>query len=60
MSVPDIAGVGAYLTADVAEMIETDEQPEPDTSTKPAHMDKKEWEKKAEKYEAHGLKMGGM
>ena len=60
VSVPDIAGVGAYLATDVAEIIETDEQPEPDTSTKPAHMDKKEWEKKAEKYESHGLKMGGM
>ena len=61
-SVPgyDLAVGGAYLAADVTEMIETDEQPEPDTSTKPAHMDKKEWEKKAEKYEAHGLKMGGI
>ena len=61
-SVPgyDLAVGGAYLAADVTEMIETDEQPEPDTSTKPAHMDKKEWEKKAEKYEVHGLKMGGM
>ena len=58
--VPDIAGVGAYLAADVAEMIEPEEQPEPDMTSKPAHLDRKEWEKKAEKYEAHGLKMGGM
>ena len=60
MSVPDIAGVGAYLTADVAEMIEPEEQPAPDMTSRPSHIDKKEWEKKAEKYEAHGLKMGGM
>ena len=58
--VSDIAGVGAYLAADVAEMIEPEEQPEPDMTSKPAHLDRKEWEKKAEKYEAHGLKMGGM
>ena len=55
--VPDIAGVGAYLAADVAEMIEPEE---PDISSKPTHMDKKEREKLEEKYEAHGLKMGGM
>lgn len=58
--VSDIAGVGAYLTADVAEMIEPEEQPEPDTTSKSGHVDKKEREKLAEKYESHGLKMGGM
>ncbi len=58
--VSDIAGVGAYLAADVAEMIEPEEQPEPDMTSKSGHVDKKEREKLAEKYESHGLKMGGM
>ena len=58
--VSDIAGVGAYLTADVAEMIEPEEQPAPDMTSRPSHIDKKEREKLAEKYEAHGLKMGGI
>ena len=60
VSVPDIAGVGAYLAADVAEMIEPEEQPEPDMTSKSGHVEKKEREKLAEKYESHGLKMGGM
>ena len=60
VSVPDFAGVGAYLAADVAEMIEPEEQPEPDMTSKSGHVDKKEREKLAEKYESHGLKMGGM
>ncbi len=60
VSVPDIAGVGAYLAADVAEMIEPEEQPEPDMTSKSEHVEKKEREKLAEKYETHGLKMGGM
>ena len=58
--VSDIAGVGAYLAADVAEMIEPEEQPAPDMTSRPSHIDKKEREKLAEKYEAHGLKMGGI
>ena len=41
-------------------MIEPEEQPEPDMTSKSGHVDKKEREKLAEKYESHGLKMGGM
>lgn len=57
VSTVDIAVGSARLASDLGEMIEPEEQPLP---SKPAHIDKKEWQKIAEKKEALGIKMGGM
>lgn len=53
----DIAVGSARLASNLGKLIEPEEQPLP---SKPAHMDKKEWQKIAEKKEALGIKMGGM
>ena len=53
----NIALSGAYLAAN-AETLTDPEDTDIDPTT--AHIDKKEWQKIAEKNEAHGIKMGGM
>ena len=52
----DIALGSLRLASDLADLT----SPEPSEEGKPAHMDKKEWQKLAEKNEAHGIRMGGM
>lgn len=56
----DLALSGARLASDIGSMIDPEPDPEPDMTSKPAHMDKKEWKKIAEKKQALGMKMGGM
>lgn len=51
----DVALRSAALVADAADLIDP---ADPDIPSNPSHMDKKEWEKLAEKNEAHGIKMG--
>lgn len=50
----------AHLASDIGNMIDSDENFPPDSTSKPEHMDKKEWEKIVEKNKAHGIKMGGI
>ncbi len=56
----DVAISSARLVGNLQSIVDPEPQPVPDTTSKPAGMDKKEWQKLAEKNEAHGIKMGGM
>ena len=52
----DLGLSGIRLAADLGNLTDS----VPDVTSKPSGMDKKEWQKLAEKNEAHGIKMGGM
>jgi len=56
----DVVIGSARLVGDLQSIVEEGPKPDPDATSKPAGMDKKEWQKIAEKKEAQGLRMGGM
>lgn len=56
----DVVIGSARLVGNLQSIVEEGPNPVPDATSKPAGMDKKEWQKIAEKKEAQGLRMGGM
>ena len=56
----DIVIGSARLVGNLQSIVDENPKPVQDATSKPAGMDKKEWQKIAEKKEAQGLRMGGM
>jgi hypothetical protein len=56
----DVVIGSARLVGNLQDIVSPDTAPVPDMTSKPAGMDRKEWQKIAEKKEALGIKMGGM
>ena len=56
----DVVIGSARLVGNLQDIVSPDPAPVPDMTSKPAGMDRKEWQKIAEKKEALGIRMGGM